>query len=286
MAVEILERAGTLLSRYDVLVCDVWGVVHDGVVAYPGAMEALPRFRARGGRVVLLSNAPLPRQGVERVLEAKGVRRDAWDAIVSSGDLTRQHVEACGFRAVHHVGPDRDLGLFEGTGVSRVALETAEALVVTGLLHDDRETAEDYRPLLVRALGRDLEVVCANPDLVVEVGGVPHPCAGAIAALYEEMGGRVAWMGKPYPVAYRAAFAAAESLCGTAIDRQRVLAIGDAVRTDLAGAAAARIDALFVAQGIHRHDVVHSGAIRGEALDRVLGAAAPTTIAAILGLAW
>jgi HAD superfamily hydrolase (TIGR01459 family) len=282
MPVEILERAGALLSRHDVLVCDVWGVVHDGVRAYVDAMDALPRFRVGGGHVVLLSNAPLPREGVERVLAEKGVRRDSWDAIVSSGDLARLYFRERGIRAVHHVGPDRDLGIC----VERVGLADAEALLVTGLVRDDRETAEDYRRLLEGALARGLELICANPDLVVEVGGVPHPCAGAVALLYERMGGAVAWRGKPFPVAYQEAFRVAGELRGQPIDRTRTLASGDAVRTDLAGAAGAGIGALFVAQGIHRHEVMDADAIDRDALSRILGDAAPTTIAAIGGLAW
>jgi HAD superfamily hydrolase (TIGR01459 family) len=282
----VIERAGDLLSRYAVLFCDVWGVVHDGVRAYPGANAALPRFRERGGTVVLVSNAPLPADKVEEVLAEKGVRRDAWDAIVSSGDLARARLLATGATRVHHIGPKRDLALFLGAGAARVPLDQAESLVVTGLVRDDLETAEDYRPTLAAAQARGLELLCANPDLLVEVGPRTYPCAGALAALYEAMGGRVYWAGKPHRVAYEAAFAVAERLRGVPVARSQVLAIGDAVRTDLAGAAGAGVDALFVTGGIHREAVTVGGFVDAGALQALLGPETRTTVAATPALVW
>jgi HAD superfamily hydrolase (TIGR01459 family) len=287
MPVPLIESAGDLLARYEVLFCDVWGVVHDGVRAYPGANDALPRFRAGGGRVVLVSNAPLPSERVAALLDEKGVAREAWDAIVCSGDLALQHCAREGIGRVHHVGPPRDLPLFAGGALERAALDDAEALLVTGLVDDVNETAEDYRPMLERALARGLALVCANPDLVVEVGGKSYLCAGAIAALYETMGGPVVWAGKPRPMAYDAAFAAAERLAGRPVPRGRVLAVGDALRTDLAGAAAAGVDALFIAGGIHREAVTVDGRVDAARLDALLAAPeAATTVAAAAGLMW
>lgn len=286
MAVRILDRAGDLLSAYDVLFCDVWGVLHNGVTAYPGANDALPRFRETGGSVVLVSNAPVPRERVARLLDLRGVRREAWDAIVSSGDLTRARLRDMGLARVHHVGPAKDSYLFDGLDIARVGLDEAEALVVSGLEDEVNETGETYRPLLQRALDRGLELVCANPDLVVEVGGVAHPCAGAIAAVYESMGGAVHWAGKPFPPAYDAALAEAARLRGGPVPRDKVLAIGDAVRTDLAGAARAGIAALFVADGIHREHVTRHGRIDEALLAHALGEAAPTTVAAMPVLRW
>lgn len=286
MTFPVIERAGDLLARYDVIFCDIWGVVHDGVTAYPGANEALPRFRAQGGTVVLVSNAPLPGDRVATLLDQRKVDRAAWDAIVSSGDLTRARLAETGAKRVHHVGPDRDLPLFEGTGVERVALEDAQALVVTGLVDDRRETADEYRPLLERALARRLPLVCANPDLVVEVGDAVLPCAGAIATLYEAAGGEVYWAGKPYAAAYRTAFATAARLRGAEVPPERVIAIGDAVRTDLAGAADAGVAALFVTGGIHREALTVDGRIDLDRLAALFGHATRTTVAAIPRLAW
>lgn len=282
----ILDHAGALLSRYDVLFCDVWGVLHDGRHAYSGANDALPRFRTNGGIVVLVSNAPLPGEAVARVLDQKGVTREAWDAIVSSGDLTRLRLAALNFNAVHHVGPTRDLPLFNGAPINLVDLPSAQALVVTGLIDDVRETAEDYTQLLQSALARSLPLICANPDLSVEVGGKIYPCAGAIAALYEGMGGQVHWEGKPHRGAYDEAFKAAARMKSTSIERKHVLAIGDAVRTDLAGAAQNGIDALFVAGGLHRDQVMCEGKIMSDRLVDLLADKAATTIAATPFLMW
>jgi HAD superfamily hydrolase (TIGR01459 family) len=283
----ILERADPLLLRYEALLCDVWGVVHDGVRAYPAACDALQRFRAEGGTVVMLSNAPLPGEHVARVLDEKGVPREAWDAIVSSGDLTLAHVAAMGWQRLHRIGPlPRDAGLLDRLPGQPATLAEAEAIVFTGLLDDRNERAESYRPILQAALALDLPLVCANPDRVVDVGGTLLPCAGAIAEVYAEMGGAVHWAGKPYAVAYEAALARVERLRGRAIPPARVLAIGDALATDIAGAAGAGLDALLVANGIHRLDLVRDGRLAPGALAALLAGGGPAPSAAIAALAW
>lgn len=288
--VPILTSCAELLAAYDALIVDVWGVVHDGRRAYAAAGDALVRFRAAGGAVVLLSNSPMPSSAVIHVLDEKGVRRDVADAIVTSGDVTLAHVRDAGYRRVHHIGPPRDLVLFQGLDVERVGLDDAQAILCTGLIDDVNETGETYRPLLERALGRGLPFVCANPDLIVDVGGVLLPCAGTLAALYETMGGAVYWAGKPYPAAYTAALARLESLTGRRPAPARLLAIGDALRTDIAGAARAGLDALFIAQGIHRDDLVIDGGIDPDRLQRLLAGTAPDVVGAIrgaaIGLAW
>ncbi len=260
MAPDILDGCGELLARYDLLVCDLWGVVHDGVNAHEAACDALLRFRRGGGTVVLLSNAPMPSHVTARFIERIGVPRDAYDRLVTSGDLTLAVLAEKGVRRVHHIGPDgRDDALF--ASIERVAFTEAEAIVCSGLEDDVNETAEHYRERLVPALARGMTLVCANPDLAVEVGGVAYPCAGAIAALYEAMGGRVVWCGKPHPPAYVAALAAGEAARGRPVDRTRVLGIGDALRTDVAGAGRAGIDALMIASGLHREEIWTDGVL-------------------------
>jgi HAD superfamily hydrolase (TIGR01459 family) len=282
----VITRARELLAGYDVVFCDVWGVLHDGAKAYPAAGEALARFRERGGFVLLLSNAPVPAASVARLLDRRGVRRDAWDTILASGDLTRQHVGERGYQRLHHIGPDRDLALFAELAIRRVALEDAEAVLCTGLVDDAGETGESYRPLLVQARARGLPLVCANPDLVVDVGGTLLPCAGLLGALYEELGGEVFWAGKPHAVAYETARRQVEQRLGRPVPLARILAIGDAPRTDIAGAVGFGIDALFVAHGIHREDVMPGGTLDEERLARLL-ADAPGRLAAVMaGLAW
>lgn len=282
----ILEHAGPLLQEYDVLVCDIWGVVHNGMTAYLPAGDALSQFRRKGGTVVLLSNAPLPSDRVEHVLDEKHVRRDAWDVIVTSGDITRAHVAEQRYERVHHIGPDRDLPLFDTMHARRAPLERSDAVIVTGLVDDANETAQSYRGTLEQALAGKLELVCANPDLIVDVGGILLPCAGVVAALYEEMGGEVYWAGKPYAPAYARALAAASQARDDDVAPDRVLAVGDALRTDIAGAVAYGLDALFIGQGIHREEVMPAGRIEPDRLAAVFRAAAFRPVAAIAELRW
>jgi HAD superfamily hydrolase (TIGR01459 family) len=288
MTPAILNAAGALLRRYDVLFCDVWGVVHNGQRAYPAAGAALARFRHLGGTVILVSNAPVPADGVEEVLAKTGVRRDAWDAIVSSGDIALQHIAEQGYRRLHWVGPsERDYKLYVRLAEPQVALEEADAIVCTGLKDDRRETVEDYRDLIAAGVRRGLPFVCANPDLVVDVGAARLPCAGSIALEYERLGGDVFWAGKPHPAAYAAALARASEVGGTVPALDRILAIGDAVRTDMAAARGLGVDGLLIAGGIHRDDLVVEGAIDRARLAQLMATAdAATTVAAMPELAW
>ena len=284
----IIEHAGPLLADYDVVLADVWGVVHDGQRAYAGAGAAFARFRAGGGTVLLLSNAPMPAPWVAQVLDQKGVRRDSWDAIVSSGDITLAHVAAEGYARIHHIGPPRDQPLLDAMTAELVDLDEAEAVVCTGLVDDRRETAADYHPRLSRALAGALPLVCANPDLVVDVGGDLLPCAGVIAGAYEALGGSVYWAGKPHAPAYAMAMATVARLRGVAPDLGRVLAIGDAVRTDIAGAHRFGLASLFIGQGIHRDEVMRDGRIWRDGLARLLARDCPAgrPLAAMVGVAW
>jgi HAD superfamily hydrolase (TIGR01459 family) len=282
----VLQRAHALFARYDVLVCDVWGVIHDGHTAYEGAGDAFARFRSAGGTVVLLSNAPMPSAWVARVLDEKRVRRDSWDAIVSSGDIALAHIAERGYSRVLHIGTPRDLPLFETMQATRVAFAEAEAIVCTGLEHDRTETAETYRPLLEAAHARRLPLICANPDLIVDVGGDLLPCAGVIAELYEAIGGPVYWAGKPFAPAYELMSNVAARLRGSSVPRQRMLAIGDAVRTDIAGAGAYGIDSLFIAQGIHRDAVIRNGTLEKAALTRLLAGQIRAPVAAMISVTW
>ncbi|MGE0765868.1 MAG: TIGR01459 family HAD-type hydrolase [Hyphomicrobiaceae bacterium] len=281
----IVDGCAALLAGYDVLLCDVWGVIHDGHRAFAEANVALSTFRARGGTVILVSNAPTPARNVARVLDAKGVDREAWDVIVSSGDIALDHIRAQGWQRLHHIGPvQRDRAFFEALPSASVAIEEAQALACTGLVDDRRETADDYKERLASALTRDLPLICANPDLVVHVGPDLLPCAGAIGALYETMGGRVFWAGKPYPVSYDRALAEAARLRDGPVDRRRVLAIGDSIRTDLAAADGAGIDALFIVTGIHRDECVVGGRLSADGLAALFQDDGPGAIAAAAAL--
>jgi HAD superfamily hydrolase (TIGR01459 family) len=287
MPIPIIDHAGPLLGRYRILFCDIWGVVHDGLTAYPGANDALPRFRRAGGTVVLVSNAPRPGPSVARLLEEKLVSREAWDAIVTSGDIALRHIAEAGYTRLHRIGPSRrDADFFDGLPGSDTPIDAADAIVCTGLNRDRAERPEDYVPVIEQGLARRLPFICANPDLAVHVGDDLLPCAGAIAAIYENMGGTVFWAGKPHRVAYEAAMERAAELTGGPVDRATVLAIGDALRTDIAAAAGAGIDALLVAGGLHRDEVMSDGAIDRARLADLLVPPAPQPVAAMVHLVW
>ena len=286
MTPPIIANAGPLLSRYDAIFCDVWGVVHDGRRAYAEAGAALARFRSQGGTVILVSNAPIPASGVERVLEKTGVRRDAWDAIVSSGDIALAHIADKCYRRMHWVGPsERDYALYVRLPGPDVPLAEAQAIVCTGLRNDRTETVEDYRGLIEAGLALRLPFVCANPDLVVDVGSLRLTCAGSIAAEYERQGGEVFWAGKPHPAAYATALQRTGDLRGATPDLSRILAIGDAVRTDLAAAQGLGVDGLFIAAGIHGDGVLTHGEINAEKLAALFGPpGTPPAVAAMTHL--
>jgi HAD superfamily hydrolase (TIGR01459 family) len=252
----------SLADRYDLILCDVWGVLHNGVKAYDAASDALTRFRDKGGQVVLVSNAPRPGASVGAQLDGFGVPRTAYDAIVTSGDLTRLAIEERIDKVVNHIGPPRDMPIYNGLDVRFGSIEEADYVVCSGFDNDEEETVEDYRGRLEAMLRRNLLMVCANPDLVVERGHMILPCAGAIALAYEDMGGRVYYAGKPHGPVYEKAIATAAGLGGRPIAKDRVLAIGDAIRTDIAGAVGFGIDSLLVARGIHAEELgLHRGAL-------------------------
>lgn len=283
----ILAHAGELLARYDVMFCDVWGVLHDGHRAFDEACDALLRFRAKGGTVILVSNAPVPGERVAAMLDARAVPRDAYDDIVASGAIALRHIEGHGYRRLYCIGPqDRDAATFTRLAAEQADIETADAILCTGLNDDINETAEDYHPVLERARARALPFICANPDLVVDVGGRQYLCAGAIADLYERMDGEVFWAGKPHANAYDAAHAAAELIRGQPVERARIIAVGDSLRTDLKGAEAAGIDAIFVASGIHRDETMGNGALDETKLAQLFAPPAPSAIAVMQRLAW
>ena len=285
MNMPVLHEAGELLARYEVVISDVWGVVHDGNWALPPACEALRRYREQGGTVVLLSNAPGASDQVAAVLDQKRVPREAWDRLVTSGDVTKALIAAAPQRKIFHIGWQSDRSLFAGYDVELVDEEEAELVVVTELYDYRTEQPEQYRPLLERFATRGLPFICGNPDLVVHVGEDLLPCAGALATIYEELGGQVAWAGKPYRPAYDLALAAASEERGGSVDMARVLVIGDAVRTDLAGARLIGADALFIAGGIHRDQTMRDGRLDQAGMDAVLAGHEPKPVAAMVALA-
>lgn len=284
---KIIERFAPLARAYDVLLCDVWGVVHNGVAAFAPACEALTRFRSGRGTVILITNAPRPGAAVRPILDRLGVPRQAYDAIVSSGEVTRGIVQQRRGQRVFHLGPARDLPIFSGLDVAFVGVESADYVVCSGLFDDTKETPKDYEVLLATMRSRALPMVCANPDVVVERGEELVYCAGALADAYAQIGGEVIYCGKPHAPIYRAALERAAALRGGAMPAlARVLAIGDSVRTDMKGATAFGLDCLFVVSGIHAEELGGREAPDLSGLDAIFAAAGVAPKAVARRLAW
>jgi len=248
------ERLSDLVDGVEVVLSDIWGVVHNGLESFPEACEALHTYRQRGGTVILITNAPRPADSVQRQLRKLGVADETYDAIVSSGDLTRNFVADHPGKKIFWLGPDRDSSIHRGLDAVMAPLEQADYIVCTGLFDDETESAEDYRAMLLQAREHKLPLICANPDIVVERGDRLIYCAGAVAELYRELGGEAIFYGKPHRPIYERAMALATERRGHPTSLDRVLAIGDSVRTDLTGALGFGIDCLFLTRGIHSEE--------------------------------
>jgi HAD superfamily hydrolase (TIGR01459 family) len=288
----IIDHFAPLAGGYDVVLSDVWGVVHNGVAATPEACDALERFRANGGTVVLITNAPRPSEVLVRtMLDRLGVPRAAYDGIVSSGDVTRALVAARAGKRLFHIGPPRDLPMFDGLDAPVAPLDSADYAVCSGLTDDTVETPQDYHELIERMRARGLTMICANPDVVVERGDKLVYCAGAVADLYAAAGGEVIYAGKPYRPIYDQALAIAQAAHGLRenggpLDHHRVVAIGDSVRTDLKGAAAFGVDCVFVTAGIHAEELGSRDNPSTSALSDIFAAAGLFPKAVMRRLTW
>jgi HAD superfamily hydrolase (TIGR01459 family) len=268
----IVSGLSEIADRYDAILCDVWGVIHNGRESFPEACEALVRFGQARGPVVLISNVPRPSRFVLSQLEELKVPRAAWSGFVASGDATFAELVKRAPGPAWAIGPARDGGLYEGSGVNLTEVpEHAAFISCTGLFDDDTETPEDYRERLQVCAGRGLEMICANPDLVVQRGDQMIWCAGALADLYQQLGGKVLMAGKPFAPIYDMTYAEIDRLAGRPVAKDRLLAIGDGVRTDVAGANNQGLDLLFVAGGIHAAELAGpDGAMAAERVDAML----------------
>ena len=258
---EIIQNLASLQGRYDAVFCDLWGCLHDGRAPFPTAVAALQLFRAGGGKVVLLTNAPRPKAAIIRQLDAMAVPRDAWDEVVTSGDAAQfAMLSGAVGRRVFHIGAAKDEPFFtefaedlaevaaRESPVIRVPLAEAEGIICTGLAHDLQETPDDYRATLLLAKTLGLPMLCANPDIIVDFGDLRLFCAGALAEAYEKLGGTALYFGKPHPPIYDLARRRLTLLIGS--DRPEILAIGDGISTDIQGGVSEDIDTLFVTGGI------------------------------------
>ncbi|WP_395684687.1 TIGR01459 family HAD-type hydrolase [Aestuariivirga sp.] len=237
-------------ASYPVWFCDIWGVLHNGLTPFAKTVEALMRHRAEGGSVILVTNSPRSHLGVARQLAEIGVNPEAYDCIVTSGDVTQVLMRVHGGGGVFHLGPERDLSIYAGTGVERVPMEQAEAVLCTGLFDDVNDDLDSYAPLLDDMQKRELAMICANPDKIVRKGDRILFCAGKLAELYAARGGEVLMAGKPFSPIYDLAFSEAKRLMGRELAPRDVLAIGDGPETDIRGAADYGLDSVLVAEGV------------------------------------
>ncbi len=282
----LADGLSAIADRYDALLCDVWGVLHNGRESFPAARDALARFKAERGPVVLITNAPRPHTPIIEQLAGLGVGPECFSEVVTSGDATRTLLAERAPGPFWKIGPDRDWPLYEGLGVDLVPLEEARFISCTGPFDDENETPEDYRERFLGAVARGLPMICANPDIVVQRGDQLIYCGGALAQLYEALGGQVLMAGKPHPAIYDLALRkAADSLAGP-LERRRVLCIGDGLPTDIRGANAQQLDVLFVANGIHGEETVRDGIVDVAAARRLLAIEGLTATWALADLVW
>ncbi|HLY05681.1 MAG TPA: TIGR01459 family HAD-type hydrolase [Rhizomicrobium sp.] len=279
-----LSGLSEIAQNYDAALCDIWGVLHDGSSAHLPAVAALRRFREERGPVILLSNAPRPVGDVEKQFEKLDVPKDCYDAILTSGvlahdDLARQSRDHT--LNILHIGPERDRGVFAGLRVCCVTADEAQLVVCTGLFDDDTESPEDYRERLADLGRRKLPLLCVNPDIVVQRGGQRIWCGGALARLYEQLGGVSIYYGKPHRPIYDAACALAAKVAGHS--DLRVLVLGDGLETDVRGANGAGLDAMFIADGIHGEDIRE---LTPASVEKLCDDSGVSVVAAIRALVW
>jgi len=279
--IPILASIRDLAGSTEAWIVDIWGVMHNGARAFEAAAEACAKFRQAGGSVLLLSNAPRPFTAVVSQLDGFGVARTAYDAGVTSGDVTRTMIKPWQGRPVLHIGPARDRGLFDGFAIDFADAAAAEVIVCSGLFDDSKQTPQDYGELFAGLVARGVPMICANPDLVVERGDKLVYCAGALAADYAAIGGEVSYAGKPHLPVYERALAAINALKGRAVAKDKVLAIGDGIDTDLRGAYVAGLRSVFIASAVHAPD-----GLSPAVLQQLFQSRAFAPVAALPTLAW
>ena len=285
-APKLISGLAELSDRYDVLLSDVWGVIHNGRESFPDACAALVKWRAERGPVILISNAPRPSSAVHEQLDLLGVPREAWSAFVSSGDATRLMLGARAPGPAWAIGPDRDAPLYEGLDLTFAGPDEAAFISCTGPYDDEVEGPDDYEDRFKATIARGLTMICANPDIVVQRGDRLIYCGGALAQRYAELGGEVIMAGKPFAPIYGLCLAEAEVILGRSVDHSRVLCIGDAVATDAKGANDQGIDVLFVANGIHGAETIGPDGLDAKAVERLLAKDGAKATYAIADLAW
>ena len=263
------QSLSKIIENYDLILCDVWGVLHNGKEIWLEAANALTKAREVGVPVVMITNAPRPQGPVLRQLESMNCPGGVFDDLVTSGDVTRELIKALDGN-VYHIGPERDYALYEGLNVEFAEPEKAAGIVCTGLFDDYNEHPDDYIERFKQYVDLKLPLICANPDIVVEVVDRLLWCAGSLAREYDKLGGETQIVGKPYNPIYDVAIERGEKILGRKVDKSRVLGIGDGLPTDVLGAKNNEIHGLFITNGIHAADYDSSGEVDNEKLQAFL----------------
>ena len=249
-----LNNLSDISDGYDGILSDIWGVLHNGIRANEQAVAALVKYRQKGGKVILITNASRTRPAIQKMLDNMNISRDAYDGIVTSGDVTKKIVASYKGQIIHHVGPEMDNAIFDNIDVTKGIAKNASCVVVTGF-DDDEETPDDYDERLKFWLELKLPMICTNPDAIVEIGDKIYYCPGSIADKYEQIGGEVLQAGKPFSPIYEASFLALQKAGIDNAKQKKILAIGDSVRTDAKGAAKNSLDLLFITGSIHAKEI-------------------------------
>ena len=281
MTTPLISNFRSIVDRYDALLCDAWGVIHNGVTLVPGIAAALENFRKERGPVIILTNAPRPSSIIPKQLDKLGLPRACYDDIVTSGDATRHSIQEHAGKPLYRLGPDHDDPLYEGLNLEFAPLKDAAAIVCTGLFNDDKDHPDDYRDMLGDAVEQGLPMICANPDIMVNWGGRMSYCAGALAVLYASLGGEVIYGGKPHAPIYELAHHRLAEVKAGAVP-ERVLAVGDGIATDIAGANANNLDAVFIAGA----GGVYAGGVSERDINKTLAKAGVRAVAAMETLQW
>ncbi len=245
-----IDGLSVLRNEYDALLCDVWGVIHNGVSLFPHVTECLENWQKSGGKVLLFTNAPRPAEIVKQYLDNLCLPKSTYDKILSSGDATQEILieRLNAGQKCYFIGPSKDMDLFNNIDINFVEPHEADFVLITGLLDDSIQTPEDYKDIIKTLRIKNLPMICANPDKTVQIDDRIIYCAGAVAKLYEEEGGEVTWVGKPHTPIYTMGKAQLQTLTGK--ENPRILAIGDGYETDILGANQAQLDVMFVTGGL------------------------------------
>lgn len=284
--IPIISSVSQIAGGYEAWLCDIWGVMHNGVRPFARAAQACQRYRETGGTIVLLTNSPRPSGPVIEQLDEIGVPRTAYDGIVTSGDVARALIASKPGRPIYHLGPQRDRPIIDGLDIILTDPEGADMVLCSGLFEDETETPDDYVELLQKIRDLKLPLICANPDIKVEKGDKLIYCAGALAQAYQAIGGEVIYTGKPNTPIYDLALKKLQEIKGSTLERKKIMCIGDGLKTDIAGAQAASLDVLFIASAIHVDGHHEEAAVEADTIARLFKDSTVLPVAAQGRLEW